>query len=310
MTTLRFSRIWAVGFLFLLAIPLAAVADITEVSNAASSLALGLGARPLSLGGAFVAVADDANALLCNPAGLYNVDGIAISSSYETRWETFGYGHVTAATRGLGFGISYFDFGAIPETDREGNQLGFFSYQDMALLLGATVARGHIRGIGDWSVGTTTKLVHMGQQVPGGAGCGGAVDVGFLVGQHDAPLRWGLSGFGFGVLLENLFSTGITWGIEGYRESLPFDAVLGVSLEFAELMLVAFESDIAAGVRLGMECTPIPQLALRCGLKYEDTLMCSLGLGLSLPQFSFDYAVVFHRYLTEEHRVTFSVYLR
>jgi hypothetical protein len=281
-----------------------------EISNTASFLALGLGARSLALGGAFVAVADGIDSLTHNPAGLFSVEGIGVSSSYETRIETFEYGHVSAVSRGIGFSISYFDFGAIPETDSEGNSLGFFSYQDVALLLGATVARGHARTVGDWSIGFGAKLVRMGQQFSDNAGRGGAVDIGFLVGRNDTSLPWLLSGFGFGVLLENVMTSGIAWGLEGHTESWPFDAVLGVSLEFAELILLAFESDIAEGIRLGIECTPIPQLALRGGLKHEGTPMWSLGLGLNLPRFSLDYAVVFHRYLAEEHRLTFSVYLR
>jgi len=298
------------GCWFLLAMAVGFTCVGSQISNAVSFLDLGLGARPLALGNAFVAVADGIDSLLYNPAGLFNVEGIGVSSSYETRIETFEYGHVSAVSRGLGFSISYFDFGTIPETDSEGNQLGLFSYKDVALLLGATVARGRARAVGSWSIGFTGKLVRMGHQSADSAGLGGAIDIGFLIGRDDSSLPWLLSGFGFGALLENVISTDIMWGIEGYTESWPSDVVLGASLEFADLILVAFESKFSAGYRVGIECTPIPQLAMRGGLKHEGTPMWSLGLGLNLPRFSLDYAVVFHRYLAEEHRLTFSVYLR
>lgn len=41
-----------------------------EITNAASFLKIGAGAKAISLGGAFVAVADDASAGYWNPAGL------------------------------------------------------------------------------------------------------------------------------------------------------------------------------------------------------------------------------------------------
>jgi hypothetical protein len=304
------SRVLAAGGWLLLTVSVGLTSVGAQVSNAVSFLDLGLGARPFALGNAFVAIADGIDSLLYNPAGLFNVEGICVSSSYEARIETFEYGHVSAVSRGFGFSISYFDFGTIPETDREGNQLGLFSYKDVALLLGATVARGHARTVGSWSIGFTGKLVRMGHQSSDNAGRGGAIDIGFLVGRDDSSLPWPLSSFGFGALLENVVSTDIIWGIEGYTERWPSDAVLGASLEFADLILVAFESKISAGYRVGIECTPIPQLAMRGGFRYEDTSMWSLGLGLNLPLLSLDYAVVFHRYLAEEHRFTFSVYLR
>ena len=308
------TRIWRLRMLvtgcwFLLAMAVGFACVGSQISNAVSFLDLGLGARPLALGNAFVAVADGIDSLLQNPAGLGSVDGIGISSSYETRWETFEFGHISAVSRGLGFSISYFDFGAIPETDREGNPLGFFSYQDVALLLGATVARGSARLVGDWGVGFAVKFVRMGEQRLTSSGRGGALDMGFLVSRDQASLPWLLSHFGFGVRLENIVSTGVSWGQQGSWESWPFNASIGASLELANILLIAFESDITKGLRMGIECVPIPQLALSAGVRHEGTLMWSLGMGLRLPRFSLDYAVVLHRHLSAEHRLTFTAYL-
>src|SRR5271157_5990169 len=46
---------------------------------AGESLAIGVGARALGMGGAFVAVADDASTSYWNPAGLVNVKGVEVS---------------------------------------------------------------------------------------------------------------------------------------------------------------------------------------------------------------------------------------
>lgn len=281
-----------------------------DITNVGSFLDLGMGARPLALGCAFVAVADDPNSLMFNPAGLFNVSGIDVASSYETRLHAFEYGYVAAVSRGVGISISYFDFGVIPETDRNGNPVGLFSYQDVALLAGATVVHGYVPAVGTWSVGFTGKLVRMGAGFSADAGRGGAIDVGFLVSQEDIKIPLFLSGYSFGVVLENLMTTDITWGLERYTEDWPTNFVLGASLVFVESILVAVESDFARGVSVGIEVTPVSQLAIRGGFRHEGVPIWSLGLGFSLPRFSLDYAVVFHPYLTEEHRLTFSVHLR
>ena len=52
---------------------------------------IGVGARPLGVGGAFVALADDSNAPHYNPAGLGYIDEIQVGGTYAQRFN----GHVT-----------------------------------------------------------------------------------------------------------------------------------------------------------------------------------------------------------------------
>jgi len=47
-------------------------------------LKIPVGARPTAMGGAFVAVADDANAIYWNPAGLARLEGSVVSFNYST----------------------------------------------------------------------------------------------------------------------------------------------------------------------------------------------------------------------------------
>jgi long-subunit fatty acid transport protein len=63
--------------------PAFAVASEDPVGTAAV-FDIGMGARALGMGGAFVAVADDANAIYYNPAGLANVEGHKVTSLYST----------------------------------------------------------------------------------------------------------------------------------------------------------------------------------------------------------------------------------
>ena len=51
----------------------------THVVSAAGIYSEGIGARALSMGGAFVAVADDSTAVFWNPAGLAQLKGRGIS---------------------------------------------------------------------------------------------------------------------------------------------------------------------------------------------------------------------------------------
>ena len=58
--------------------------SLVALSTASDSLAqtdLVLGARPQGLGGAYVALADDANGVYWNPAGLTNIGGGAVQFS-------------------------------------------------------------------------------------------------------------------------------------------------------------------------------------------------------------------------------------
>jgi len=87
-------------------------AQSTSAGDAVHFLRNGLGARALSMGGAFVAVANDATASVWNPAGLATQSGLHLGASYENQ---FG-GLVTSQFLGgayaentWGVGLSWFN---------------------------------------------------------------------------------------------------------------------------------------------------------------------------------------------------------
>ena len=101
MIKLKFG-IFLMGILFLLnGIALAAFNDI------------GVGARPLGLGGAFVAMADDGNAANYNAAGIGYIDEIQLSTTYAQRFQgLIRYNYIggilplsSAGTVGVSIGI-------------------------------------------------------------------------------------------------------------------------------------------------------------------------------------------------------------
>jgi long-subunit fatty acid transport protein len=95
-----------------------------------------VGARGLAMGGAYTAMADDADAIYWNPAGLAQVAGHEFQVSdaeltQSTREDFFSY----AQTAGFGtFAVAgtYFDDGTLDGRDTQGHPTGSFSAADAA----------------------------------------------------------------------------------------------------------------------------------------------------------------------------------
>ena len=107
------------------------------------------GTRPLGMGGAFVAVADDANTINWNPAGLPGLRRTEFTSTYSDLYKlgiTHSYlGFVRNFTDRIGFGL---DWGNLGFDDKE----LLFSENKMNLSLGIQVFKG-------LSVGLTSKYL-------------------------------------------------------------------------------------------------------------------------------------------------------
>lgn len=278
-------------------------------SNVGSFMELGMGARPLAMGNAFVGLADDGHALFYNPAGLMDVKDIHVLSSCETRLHTFSYGHLTAILPGFGLSLHLFDFGEVAEVDEFGNRVGTFSYQDAAAVVGAGLAGGDVPGLGWWSVGASAKLIRMGSSSSLNSGRGLDVDLGFLLtGDRRGLRRFFITGYRFGVFFENLLGTGVSW-VGGHHEMWNRVMTIGSSLEFVGQLTVVADSAVGKGIRFGLEWTPLPPFSFRTGLRYEEVLMYSFGFGIRTGQFTIDYALVANPYLTPQHRLTLSVSL-
>ena len=66
-------------------------------TTGAVELKIPVGPRPIAMGGAFVAVADDANAIYWNPAGLRQLGGVALTAQYVNFIDTVNYSYFAAA---------------------------------------------------------------------------------------------------------------------------------------------------------------------------------------------------------------------
>jgi hypothetical protein len=119
-----------------LAVMLALIARTSGAVETASFLNVGVGARGLAMGGAYTALADDANAIYWNPAGLaqvvdheFQVSDAELTQS--TREDFFSYAQ-TASFGTFAAAATYFDDGTLDGRDAQGHPTGSFSAADAA----------------------------------------------------------------------------------------------------------------------------------------------------------------------------------
>jgi len=264
------------------------------------------------MGGAFVGLADDGNALFYNPAGLAWGRGLSILSTLEARPGTASYGNLSGSLPHFGFGVHYFDFGEVPETDEFGNVLGTFSYRNYALIAAAGIKAADLPILEQMPLaenigfGLGVKFLKVSTLDPGN-GTGFAIDLPFLFrSESPSPRVPIITSYGVGVVIENLIGLPIKY-VSGHQENWPRKVVIGTSLELLDQVILAMDVTSEKSVHLGIEWTPIPGVSFRSGLKYEDLWMWSLGMGVRFKNFEFDYAVVLHPYLDNQLRGSLAV---
>ena len=264
---------------------------------------LGLGARSVGMGGAFVGLADDGASLFYNAAGLAWLRGSSLLSSYESLPGAASYGQVSATLPHFGAGVTLFDFGEVPETDEYGNTIGSFSYRDYAFIAGVGVRVADLPFVArnSWAeriaLGVSAKFLVV-STLDGGSGSGFALDLPVL-------LRAGSAGFvtayGVGVVVENAVGIPIRYG-SGHEEDWPRKLTMGASVELRNQLVLALDVTTEKTMRVGAEWTPIPSLSLRSGIGYDGLWRWSLGIGARFGSLVFDGAVVTHPYMDSQFR--------
>ncbi|OGC15443.1 hypothetical protein A3J90_04845 [candidate division WOR-1 bacterium RIFOXYC2_FULL_37_10] len=285
---------------------------------------VGVGARPLSLGKAYVGYAQDASAIFLNPAGLAEIPKLSLVSmtgkmledityvsfgiSNPTPFMTFGFGFISAATSGI-------PLTTITTTTTEivVNQYGATDYSSSLMYF--SFAKPFF---GNMSFGGNAKIFYQGfsdtsASLEGGSGYGTDLDMG---------LKWNArKGIDFGLTAQNLLpmSNGgkFTWGT-GREEGIPATFKLGSSiLLLGEKGLRQYkDQNLLLNVDLEMSNNSIPSVwhagvewwinkifalrggvdqtpkATEAGVGIENNL--TAGVGLKYKGFSFDYA--YHQY--------------
>jgi hypothetical protein len=274
-----------------------------------ATLKAGVGARPLGMGGAFTAVADNADAPYWNPAGLGTINKNEITTMHTKLSTDADHYYISYISPALGgtLGISWIQVGLgdITQTSAEVDpnneviELSIFSYFSNAYLLsyGKELSER-------LSVGLTAKyLTSDMSQIEGGQAWGYSVTPGIL-------LKFPVTGrqFTLGVKIDELVNQQ-TWGTKTV-EQVPPKLRLGLAYRSPNPGLFAIDisqilkSGYAAEAAFGYEWEK-DGLSVRVG--YSDGGLTA-GAGFQSGHTRVDYAYVTQRDLSKEnvHRVSLS----
>jgi hypothetical protein len=283
------------ALILLVSVPSLAFAAQPRVgSTSGQFLKIGIGARAVGMGEAFLAVADDASALYYNPAGIVHIEGRELLASHVALPADVNYEYAGLVWRlgenllGLSFGALYTDAMKVTtpaHPDGTGDKFVYSCFQG-----GLTYARSLTDR---FSFGATLKHIRMypmDTEYTMTAWCG---DIGSLYYIGHRNLRFGVRIANFGSDLEAIE--------ESY--ALPVCISLGVASEPYEegphrVTLSALATKPADNVEfynLGTEYWYNGLFALRGGYAFEhDALSWSLGAGFKLgvggSAFNVDYS--------------------
>ncbi len=236
-------------------------------------------ARSLAMAGASTAVADDASAVISNPAGLSQIQQKNVVASYsrlfeDTRFSAFNYAQPTIDLGTFGVGLVDLHSGSFDRRDTLGFKSGSFAVSETALLVSHGIELNP-----RWSIGSGLKVIR--QQVDDFSGTGYGLD-------GSAMYRLNPS-LNFGLILRNVLAPHIK--LRDETDRYPLEVRLGGRWQATRKLMVATDLDRAAGrsvkPRLGGEYAVNPLLSLRAGL--SETEM-SAGVGFHFKDWGIDYA--------------------
>ncbi|WP_456427988.1 PorV/PorQ family protein [Rhodocaloribacter sp.] len=311
---------------------------ITKVgTTSAQFLKLGVGARAISLGGAFVAEASDLSALYWNPAGLARMNGSAVQLAHtqyladiDYNFAAFGINLGGAGT--LAASLIFLDSGEMDvRTTRQPEGTGErFKVQDFALQL------SYARPLTDrFSIGGTFKYIN--ERVWHSTASALAFDVGLLFTTPFRALRLGASMSNFGPKMQIngrdiLFSTDPAPDQQGnvevvnseflterfalpllFRVGLAWDAVSTANHRIVLMTDAAHPNDNSEYVNMGLEYNFRGLISLRTGFRNlfevdgEQGLTFGGGLNFRIDRSlraRFDYAYADFGRLEQTHWFT------
>ncbi|MFH1725134.1 MAG: PorV/PorQ family protein [Elusimicrobiota bacterium] len=307
---------------FLLCLPLSAF-SAGPGTSAATFLKLGFGARPLALGEAFVAMADDVSAVHYNPAGLavppalHAPGGYELLASHAMHIQDIRLSQMGLLRRPFGFAATHLSLGGIERRTYESAQPeGTFGASDLAM----SVSYG--RKLGFVGLGATGKFIR--QTIGEYSATAYAADFGAL----RRFKRWPVS---VGASLVNL-GTKVRFIGQGFPLPLTFrmGATVGMTKRFPHALSLEldFPRDNAPVLRLGVEYLGFGPFALRAGYRtmsggqreaalgralgseapgLSEFYGMFLGSGFRSKFGSFDYTLLPYGELGNAHRFSLSV---
>jgi hypothetical protein len=303
-------HVFAFSVIFtLLGAPALLMAD--QPSYSSELLSIGVGARPLAMGGAFVAAASDATAAYWNPAGLALIDDIEITTIHATQSSIQDYDFLNVAfnTQGAGtYALSYIrlNVGGIDITGNSPTVLGTAQATEQAGLISGGWMLGK-----DLAVGATLKFLKDDEYTASAFGFGS--DLG-LIYKPIKELAFGISARdytgGSYIQWQNTPTNPTQVLSPSLKLGVSFTKELGKRVNENGIMIpdstitANFDVDtlyIDKGLNtyhFGMEYWYRQFVAIRAGFQSNgfqfdsDNLTLSAGVGVWVYLFEFDYAFV------------------
>ncbi|MED5427021.1 MAG: tetratricopeptide repeat protein [Candidatus Neomarinimicrobiota bacterium] len=254
-----------------------------------------VGTRPLSMGGAFIAVADDANTITWNPAGLPGLRRTEFTTTYADLYA-------------MGITQSYLGF-VKPFSDRvalgfDWSNVGFddkellYAENKMNLAIGVQPHR-------KVSFGITLKYLMRDMQLDGtsyGKSSGIGYDAGLLI----QPLK----NLKFGVGLYDLGGTQVAYKDKTEEIILGQAFKLGISYMPIDGLILA--ADYGDRFHFGAEYILASRLSFRAGVQQdvsgdEKIVVPSGGLSIKFKSLIVEYGFESHPYLEPTHRFSFAL---
>lgn len=252
---------------------------------------IGFGGRSLALGRAQVA-GDDIGASFVNPATFADFDNFRLTSMYVNLAEDVNYSMIGAAVpikEGkygcLGIGYIAAGVSGIITTSSEVRSAGISSvdYRNSLFILSYAKEMNQTVKFGAAAKFSTRSFDSLSNATASGAD----MDIGFLF--------YPKSNFIAGLSLQNVLASQITWKT-GAVENNTTNIKMGINYKPGKNLSVLADLDSNQYLHSGVEWSPKEFLFLRCGLESVPTgaktsiLNYSLGVGMQIRGFSFDYA--------------------
>ena len=265
------------------------VATMADGIGAFSAFRNGVGARALAMGGAFVAVADDATAVCWNPAGLAQLGDTRLAGMST---DLYGLGithqYVGAVTSfaNLGIGLGW-ERAAIDGqvVDGTGGLGSSFTWTEQ------TIVGSLATNVMDIAMAGANVKYYMADSGLGDSASGFGFDLGLLVSLGDM--------FVIGVNAKDLAGSSLEWD-GGATDVISGVYKAGLAMNLAEDMLVLaadvdFDGSSLGDTHVGVEFNVIDELALRGGVVLTDDFQeyyFTVGAGINVAGLYVDAAYI------------------
>lgn len=306
---------WSVGIVLIFLV------NLSQAGYAGMFADIGYGARPAGLGDAFVALSDDANAILWNSAGLAYLEKRTATFMHTSifglvPYHFLAYAFPSRENTGLGLGIIFSGDAALRETSLIGSYGQKINYLVKRLLKKELPEKLVLSGGGTFKVRIAT--VGNNEETDPNKSTGRAFGFGFDLG---LLLHWGEK-WSFGLNLKEVLSPMFCRSnIKGsYVEFVPFSHNLGAKYQLRKNLLVSLQLNDFRWFLLGGEWNFHKFVAGRMGIKqiaqgkysrqifcFGGSVKCPLKFGEKPAQLHLDLAYIIDWKLKNTLKISFDL---